>query len=51
MGHIAVKEALADPNLTILPFKDPLYKDPTISDLNKRSTREHDLKQKVINDN
>ena len=51
MGHISVKEAFADPNLTILPYTDPFYKDPTINDLNKRSTREHDLRQNVINDN
>lgn len=32
------------------PHTDPLYKDPGYDELNKRGTRAHDLKSKVIHD-
>jgi hypothetical protein len=47
--HVVVKDALIDPNLTIL--SPPKPKDPGYSELNKRSTVMHDLHSKVIRDN
>ena len=44
-----LKDAMIDPNLTILHEKSP--KDPGYAELNKRSTRMHDLHSKVIHDN
>lgn len=47
--HVNAKDAIIDPHQTILspaPRKDPGY-----HELNKRSTKMHDLSSKVIHDN
>lgn len=51
MAGVTVLDSIVDPHQTISPHKDPLYKDPGYEELNKRSTRAHDLKSKVIHDN
>lgn len=51
MQAFNVQDGVIDPHQTISPVKDPLYKDPGYVELHKRSTRDHDLKSKVIHDN
>jgi hypothetical protein len=51
MEAIRTKDAIVDPHQTIGHFPDPLYKDPGYKELNKRNTREEDLRNKVIHDN
>lgn len=39
-----------DPHQTMVGYTDPLHKDPGYEELDKRGTRAHDLKSKVIQD-
>ena len=50
MEFVNSADALVDAHQTISPHIDPQRKDPSSSDVKKRSTREHDLKSKVIHD-